>query len=96
MTEYADRAWQDDENLRKQDETGGTWAALNDEGSRMIPPEKIHVRLGKSERDLLVQWATDMTAAHPPLKGVFFRMNGEPKVSTILRHAAMREVGTRQ
>lgn len=52
---------------------------------------KVAVRLHATERDELVDWAYSQIALTPALKAHLLHIDGRPKISAIIRYAALRE-----
>lgn len=57
-----------------------------------MDPSRVAVRLAPEDRAALIDWAYDRVKELPALKGKLFRIDGSPRMSTILRHAALSVV----
>lgn len=53
--------------------------------------DKVSVRMTGEDRHLLHKWAGQQAALHPPLRGRLFHINGAPKISAIIRYAALEK-----
>lgn len=52
---------------------------------------KVSVRMEGVDRHLLIAWARQQANEHPPLRGRLFHINGNPKISAIIRYAALEK-----
>lgn len=52
---------------------------------------KVAVRLSFDEKAELVDWAYSQIALTPALKAHLLHIDGRPKISAIIRYAALRE-----
>lgn len=52
---------------------------------------RISIRLSNADRERLEEWAARAVEAHPAARGKLFRINGEPKISAIIKDAALRQ-----
>lgn len=53
--------------------------------------DKVSVRMSGEDRHLLIKWAGQQAGFHPPLRGRLFHINGSPKISAIIRYAALQK-----
>lgn len=59
-----------------------------------MDPTKVAVRLKPDEKRRLIRWANAQIDANPALEGRLFRIDGTPKMSTIVREAALQGMGS--